>query len=188
MQITLRKNTWLWLRSCQFSLFILFLPLMYFFYLNPELLTPRFANAIPYIFAMFAVCTLIALVMYLVWLFTEPKTITIDLERNEVRTADKVLFDFTPNRCCRLHSHSYSKPLWYRFHVENQFGYPSYQTPIGYQADIPYQQVLDYLEQQQRPFRIYHVLWVMRKQGQSADDSARNERGKALLENVKDSA
>lgn len=181
MQITLRKNTWLWFRSCQFSLAILFLPFMYFNYLNPESLTPRFANAIPYVFAMFAVCSIIALVMYLVWLFSQPTTITIDLERNEVRATDKVLFSFKPNMCCRLHSHSYKKPDWYRFHVENQHGYPMYHTPMGYQADIPYRQLLDHLEQLQRPFRIYHVPWIMRKEEQCAEDIARNERGEAFI-------
>lgn len=185
MQITLRKNSWLWFRSCQFSLALLLLPLMYHFYLTPETLTPRYAQATPFVFAVFVICSIIAVLLYVHWLVTQPKFIILDLQQREVRSSNKVLYRFTANSRCLLQTHDNNKPYWYRFCIERerQPGVAVYSIPTGYLADTTYTELLDYLEQQQQPFRLYHAPWIF-KAAQTADDQARDARGAVLPKNA----
>lgn len=179
MQVTLRKNSWLWFRSCQFSLAIPLLPLMYLFYVAPELVSPRFANAIPFVFAIFVVCSIIALLLYVVWLFNKPKYLIIDLQHNEVRSETEVVCRFLPTDICLLKTHDNKITNWYRFGVEKKNSLADYQIPIGYLADISYIELLDYLELHRRPFCLYHAPWVF-KASQTPEDQERHARGEAL--------
>lgn len=179
MQITLKKNSWLWFRSCQFSLAIPLLPFMYIFYVTPELLSPRFANAIPLVFSVFVICSIVTIALYLAWFFNMPKNIVIDLQQNEVKSDDKELCRFLPTDICIIKTHDNKINNWYRFFVEGRNGVAKYKTPIGYSADVPYIDFLEYLEQHRRPFCLYHAPWVF-KESQTLEDQKIHTRGKAL--------
>lgn len=178
MIITLRKNITSWIKSHVFyPIYLLALPILYLVPLHPA---SRFSLSVPLLLIIFSLISLWGLGMLLHWLLCRPDTISVDLTKGEVWGPKSLLYRFGIWHCCRIKSHSHSNNLWYRIFFEHTARKDFFHLPEGYLADVPYQQVLDYLEQQQQPFRLVHEPWLF-KEAQTDEDKARDERGKAFI-------
>lgn len=178
MIITLRKSITAWVKSHAFlPICLLAIPILYFVPLHPE---SRFSISVPLLLIIFSLINLWGIAVFLHWLFFQPNKITVDFTKGEFRGPKSLLYRFDIWHCCRIQSHSHSNNLWYRIFFEHSARRNVFHLPQGYLADVPYQQVIDYLEQQQRPFRLEHAPWLF-KEKQAEEDKARDKRGEAIL-------
>lgn len=180
MKVVFKKKFELWLMKNPYYIFFAFLAPLLFIYVKLDssgIFTRKYGNPEIWMYIL-SICLLFSTISLTIWAFTKPKEIVIDFGSNKVSTPSRTLY-FEDKDKLLFKSKSYKNLYWYEVKITKNH-ITIFKTPDGYEANIEYPALLNYLASTSKPFKLSHSNSFF-NENQSERDKILAERGKSIL-------